>query len=101
MLKFTDLGIYAIVIGSTTFPIVIMLLNLLSLNRYIGYTQEITKTFFIPLLSSLVMGIGCVITYDIIYAVTKINMISLMFAFIVAGVLYFGCMIMFKKKKFY
>ena len=101
LLKFTDLGIYAIVIGSTTFPIVIMLLNLLSLNRYIGYTQEITKTFFIPLLSSLVMGIGCVITYDIIYAVIKINMISLMFAFIVAGVLYFGCMIMFKKKKFY
>ena len=37
LLKFSRLGIYAIVIGNASFPIIIFILNIISLYRHIGY----------------------------------------------------------------
>ena len=100
LLKFTNLGIYGIVIGSTTFPVVIMILNLISLNRYVGYTQEFKKTFGIPLLCSLIMGIAVVLVYDLFYAMLHSNFVALFFAMATAAVVYFGLMYVCKKKKY-
>lgn len=64
LLQFTDVGIYALIIGNVTFPIVVFVLNMLAIRRYIpAYRQEITKTFLVPLAASLWMAAAIVIVY--------------------------------------
>lgn len=101
MLKFTNLGIFAVVIGCTTFPFVILILNLISLNKYIDYEQEIIQTFVIPLCCAAFMGIIVVLTYDLLYLISNSLIISLFFAFVMAGVSYFGSIFICKKKGMY
>ncbi len=101
LLETTDLGIYALVIGNCTFPILIFILNLMSLRKYIGYKQEVKKTFGIPLLCSILMGICTGITYKILHIICHSNIISLMFAMIVAVIVYIGSIFVLKNKKIY
>lgn len=101
LLKFTNLGIYAIVIGNASFPIVVLILNLVSLNKYIGYTQECVKTFVVPLACSVLMGIVTGITYKIFYMISQRNIIALFFALLMAAVSYFGSIFICKKKNIY
>ncbi len=101
LLKFTNLGIYAIVIGNATFPVIILVLNLVSLNRYIGYNQEWIKTFLVPLVCSVFMGILVSLTYKIFLLLSHHNIIALFFAFIMAAVSYFGAVFICKRKGIY
>lgn len=101
LLRFTNLGIYAVVIGTTTFPIVIMILNLLSLNKYIGYTQEVLKTFIIPSVCGIVMSVCVVLVYNLLIFLTNRNIIAIFFALIVAAASYFGLLLILKKKRIY
>lgn len=101
LLKFTNLGIYAIVIGSTTFPVVVMILNLVALNRYVGYTQEIIQTFLIPSICAFIMGIFVVLTYNFLIMITNSNFVALIFAMIIAAISYFGPIYLCKKKGLY
>lgn len=101
LLKFTNLGIYAVVIGSETFPILIMILNLFALYKYAGYRQEVIKTFGVPLVCSIIMGIVCGVTYKLFMGLTGINSISLLFAMAAAGAGYFIPIIILRKKSMY
>ncbi|MDE7432274.1 MAG: polysaccharide biosynthesis protein [Lachnospiraceae bacterium] len=101
LLKFTNLGIYAIVIGSTTFPVVVMILNLVSLNRYVGYTQEIIQTFFVPFVCAVIMGIVAVLTFNLFIMLSNSNFIAVCSALLFAAVSYFGSMYICRKKGFY
>ena len=101
MLKFTNLGIYAIVIGSTSFPIVIFILNLISLRKYINYKQEWINTFAVPLACASFMGIMVSITYNVFFAISNRTIIALFFAFIMAAISYFGPIFVCKKKGIY
>ena len=56
LLKFTNLGVYVLMIGTVTYPLVVCILNWISVNKYARYKQEITKSFFLPLAASAVMG---------------------------------------------
>lgn len=101
LLKFTNLGIYAIVIGSTTFPVVVMILNLVSLNRYVGYTQEVIRTFLVPAICSVFMGIIVILTYNFFILISNSNFIAICFAMVLAAASYFGSMYICRKKGFY
>ncbi|MDY6329714.1 MAG: oligosaccharide flippase family protein [Lachnospiraceae bacterium] len=101
LLKFTNLGIYAIVIGNATFPVVVLVLNLVSLNKYVGYTQEYIKTFLIPMVCSVFMGVVTALTYKIFHIISGHNIVALFFAFIMAAVSYFGTIFICKKKNLY
>ena len=66
LLKFTGLGIYVLIIGNVTFPIVVSILNLLALRRYIPSLRlKPLKTFFVPLSASLWMSIAVVLVYTL------------------------------------
>lgn len=66
LLKFTGLGIYVLIIGNVTFPIVVSILNLLVLRRYIPSLRlKPLKTFFVPLSASLWMSIAVVLVYTL------------------------------------
>ena len=101
LLLFTPMGIYGVVIGNATFPILIVILNLKSLRRYINFKLEYFKTFGVPSVCAIIMGICSGGAYALLYMICKNNIISLAFAFIVAAVAYFGPLILFRKKKMY
>lgn len=101
LLKFTNLGIYGMVIGNATFPIIILILNLVSLNRYVGYRQELIKTFLIPLACAIFMGIIVTLTYNVFLNITGRSVVALFFSLIAAAVSYFGPMFLCKKKGYY
>ena len=56
LLQFTGLGVYALVIGNVTFPLLISWLNCRALTRKLGYRWHIARTFFVPLVSAAVMA---------------------------------------------
>lgn len=101
LLKYTDMGIYAIVVGNATFPILIMVLNLIALYRELGYVQEFAITFGVPLISSIIMGVCTALTYKAVFSITSSIPISLAPALAVAFITYFGVIFVFKKKRIY
>lgn len=101
LLKFTDMGIYALVIGNTTFPIIIFVMNLIELKKYSGYTMDYEKIFLAPCVCAVIMGAATWLTYKGIYALIESNVVALMFALVVAGVTYFGPILIFRKKGLY
>lgn len=97
LLKFTGLGIYVLIIGNVTFPIVVSILNLLALRRYIPSLRlKPLKTFFVPLSASLWMSIAVVLVYTLSDKLFSsflggymANAVSVILALITAVVIYF------------
>lgn len=104
LLAFTDLGIYGLVIGNITFPMVVSILNWRSVARELKYKQEIFRTFVIPLVSSGIMGVVTYFTYYFVYGVLKSNAISIVAAIGLSVIVYFACILVFgcfRKKELY
>ncbi len=59
MLEYFDLKLYAVVFSCIIFAFFMCVLNGLSIKKYLHYTQEVKRTFIIPILSALVMGLVC------------------------------------------
>lgn len=93
LLYITDLGIYALLIGDITFPLLVSILNWISVKKHIGYRQEIIKTFMIPFFSSAVMGIVTFAMYELVHWVINVNVIEIVIA-IIFGVTTYGFMIL-------
>ena len=96
-LKYTDMGIYALLIGNITFPLVVFILNHFALRFYIpGYKQEIIKTFISPLAASLWMGAVTLIVYELSGFVTTSNIIRTLVSLVIAIVVYFVVLLLIK-----
>ena len=84
LLVTTNLSIYAVVIADVIFPLVICILNAISIYRYVGYRQEYVKTFIKPGISALVMGVVAYVVYSGTYMMLPVNaiatLVSIMFA---------------------
>lgn len=89
LMKFTNLGVYALVIGNVTYPLLVCALNGFSVSKYLGFKQEVTKCFCVPFLSSVVMGLITFLVFKGFSAVTGSNAISLVPAIVIAIVVYF------------
>lgn len=96
LLKYTNLGTYALVIGNITFPLVVCILNWISIKKLLNYKQEVIKTFIIPFLSSLIMGLSALLIYKGIYISIKSNTIATTIAILAAVIIYFIFLILFK-----
>ena len=89
LLKFTHLSTYALVIGNVTFPLVVAILNWLSIEKHLKYRQEIIKTFVIPIISAGLMGTAAYFTYLGIDKLSDSMLIATITAVIVAILSYF------------
>ncbi|MBQ9155687.1 MAG: polysaccharide biosynthesis protein [Eubacterium sp.] len=68
LLFFTNLQLYAMVIATMAYSLMMCIFNSISVKRYLGYSQEIRKTFVIPAVAALIMGIlGYVFYQGIIF----------------------------------
>lgn len=90
-MKFTDFGVYALLIGNATFPLVVWFLNLWALKRYIpgGYKQEIVKSFVAPLAAAIWMGIATLSVHEISGLITGSNIARTLISLAVALPVYF------------
>lgn len=96
LLLFTDLDLYAIAIANTLYAGLICVLNQAAVRRTVGYRQEITKTFIIPLLASVFMGAIAWAVYEGLLLLTASPAISVIPAIIVGAVVYFVLLILFR-----
>ena len=88
LLYFTDLDLYALVLATMFYAFLMCLLNNLSVRKYLGYRQEMKKTFIIPVICSAIMGILCYIFYQGIYLILS----GVLGSFIHLRILVFICL---------
>lgn len=97
LLQHTGVGVYALIIGNVTFPIVVFILNLKAIKRYIpSYRQEVVKTFFAPLSASLWMAVAIVIVYWGAGFISSSNTIRTLVSVCVAVFVYFAVFLLLK-----
>lgn len=96
LLKFTDMGVYALVIGNILFALGVSILNWIAIAKELDYKQEIIKTFAIPSIASVVMGIVAYLTYQGIYGILHSNTISVVIAIFIAIIVYFVAILLMK-----
>ncbi len=97
-LKFTGNGLVSLVAGNLTLPVVVIILNYITLKKDINLKINWLKAVIIPAVSSLIMGLVILLLYKGLLKVTG-NTIAL-FVTIMAGVIiFFLCLIIFKDIK--
>ncbi len=96
LLYFTELGLYAIVIANIVYSGLMCILNQRAVRRAVGYRQEYYKSFFIPIVSSIAMGIVCWGVYQLFYLITKSMNISLIPSILIAIIVYFVMLVTLK-----
>lgn len=95
MLKFFNLGVYALVIGNVTFALLVCILNWISVGKLLNYKQEVKKTFIIPTVCSLIMGVIAYMVYVLLDKVMP-SSLSTLFAVLVGVVVYGVLLLVFK-----
>ncbi len=68
LLLIPRLDIYAVMIANILFSVVYCFMNAFSLKRYLGFKNELRKTYGEPLLASVIMGIAAVAVYYLVGA---------------------------------
>ena len=71
MLFTTNLDLLAMVFATMAYSFMMCLFNSLAVKKYLGYTQEVRKTFVIPAVSAIVMGISCYVFYQGMYLILQ------------------------------
>ena len=90
------LNIHAVVLANTFFALLMCFMNSMALKKYSGFKQEIKKTFIIPAISSLIMGVISYIIYFILYKACHIEIIAFILAAIIAVISYAVALLLLK-----
>lgn len=88
LLQLTSLGIYAVLVATIVYSIVICILNDISMKKYIHYKNPWETVYLCPLLASIPMGVAAGGIYYLLELVTGSNLISLLFAIAIGGMIY-------------
>lgn len=96
LLSYTPVGVYGLVIGNTVFPLIICILNWISLKREVGFRQELDRTFFRVGLSAAIMGAAAAAAYYGLYTLCKNNTVSVAAAIGLAVLVYAVALLVFK-----
>lgn len=96
LLKYTNIGVNALVIGNITFPLVVCILNWMSIGKLLRYKQELLQSFLIPTICSFIMGIVAFLAYKGIHFVVHSNAVATILSIGIAAAAYFILLILFK-----
>ncbi|MBE5867639.1 MAG: polysaccharide biosynthesis protein [Lachnospiraceae bacterium] len=89
LILFTDLGLYALVFTDLIYSGLMCVLNQRALRRFMGYRQELLRSFIVPAVASAVMGLVAWGVYQGVYYLASSNVIALVCAVIAGAVAYF------------
>ena len=73
-----------------TYSLLMCVLNNIAVRKSLHYKQEWLRTFVVPGLASLIMGVLAYLIYQGIYMLLKINVVALCVAILVAVFVYFA-----------
>lgn len=82
------LGIYSLAIGNVIFAFIVCLLNARSISKKTGYKQEVKKTFVIPAVAAILMGMAAYGAAKGVNLIVHSNLISTLIAIIIALIVY-------------
>ena len=83
-----NMGGYGLVIANVLFAVVVCILNWRAVAKHLDYKQEVTKTFLLPLLASMIMGVIAYFSYQGIHKMIASNTICVMSSILVAIIVY-------------
>lgn len=93
----TNVGVYALIIGNVTFPILVFILNLRAIKRYVpSYRQEVVKTFLAPVAAAIWMALAALAVYGGAGLVISSNLIRTILALVAAVFVYFAGFLLLK-----
>ena len=92
----TNLGVYSIAIATTLYAGLMCLLNQYSVKKAIAYRQEYKKSFFIPMLAAMIMGVCIKLVYEGIYLLSASMKVSVILAILSGMVVYLFLLIVLK-----
>lgn len=91
-----DLNIYAVVIANVVFGMLMCVLNAHSLKRYSGYRQEVKKTFLVPAIASVGMGVVVWLSYQLFLYVLRLNAVATILSILIGAVVYAVLLLLLK-----
>ncbi len=65
-LYFTDLGVYSLIIGNVSFPLLVCILNCRSIVKLAGYKFRVKDSFIRPFEAAFVMGMAAYLVYTVL-----------------------------------
>lgn len=91
-----DFRMYYYVAATVLYSVIVSLLNGYSLRKCLKYKQEIDKTFFRPILASVLMGAVAYGVYHGIYFLLPVNLLALGIAVLFAMFVYFALLLLWR-----
>ncbi len=88
MMVIFNMNIYAVIWGNTIFAGLMCIFNSLSIKKYTGYRQEYRKTYIIPCISSVGMGVAVYLFYTLLMKLCPVNVIATLLSIILAVLVY-------------
>lgn len=89
LLYYTNLNVYALVIGNVTFPLCVAVQNCYSISKKVGYRWEYMNLFIKPLIASAIMGIVTFGSYSLVFMICKSYLIATGISIVCSVVVYF------------
>ncbi len=89
LLAFTEMGVFALVLGNVTYPMLVCYLNGRAVRKHLGFRQEVVRTFSVPLIASVLMGVLTYLVYQGFILLTHRIYVAIIPAVIVAVFSYF------------
>ncbi len=107
VLYYTDFGIYGVMVSTVLYSFLMCVLNNVFMRKYLGYKQEIDRTFARPLFSAVIMGAVAYGIYEGMSYLLRlfmdsaylINLIAFTVAVLIGALLYFVLVIKIKAVK--
>lgn len=95
LLYYSNLGIYALIIGNVTFPLTVSIMNFIRIRKLLDYHLDVKNVLIKPLIAALVMGGAAWGTYRLLmtilstfFAAKVIMIMSLVVAILIAVMVY-------------
>ncbi len=95
LLMFTNLDLYALACANIAYSLFMCLLNHFAVRKYLGYRENVMKTFIKPILAALCMGVVAFGVYEGLYFLIPVSRLVLIIAIAIAVVVYFVLILLF------
>lgn len=96
LLTYTDLNLYALVIGNVFMPFVVTILDAVYIKRRLGISFSSARTIIIPTIASLIMGILVFASYSSILYLAGNYVIALLISILLGALSFFILVILMK-----
>lgn len=96
LLQFTEMGVYALVIGNLLLPVVVIILDWIILRRDLNLSIDWAKAVVLPLISSLIMGVLVFLAYRGLMTLLHSNAIATILSILAGVIVFFAALILLR-----